>query len=86
MWLVETNSTVKTVKVPESQAEGWDKYLEENPEVDSLSHLIRLSVDRELNDSYDDRGGPFGNGESQSEPYLGKPSPSKIGNKLNALH
>lgn len=45
--------TVKTVKVPESQAEEWDEYVDENPEVDSVSHLIRLSVQKEMSGEYD---------------------------------
>lgn len=45
--------TTKTVKVPESKAEKWDTYVEENPEVDSVSHLIRLSVQKEIGGEYD---------------------------------
>lgn len=45
--------TTKTVKVPSSKAEEWDDYAEENPEVDSISHLIRLSVEREIQGQYD---------------------------------
>lgn len=46
--------TTKTVKVPESKAEEWDAHVEENPEVDSISHLIRLSVERELQGKYEE--------------------------------
>jgi len=42
----------KTVKVPESIAEDWDDYIDENAHVDSISHLIRLSVQRERNGRY----------------------------------
>lgn len=45
--------TTKTVKVPSSKAEEWDSYVEDNPEVDSISHLIRLSVERELQGKYE---------------------------------
>lgn len=45
--------TTKTVKVPESMAEEWDSYLEDNPEVDSISHLIRLSVQRQLQEGFE---------------------------------
>lgn len=45
--------TTKTVKVPESKADKWDAYVAENPEVDSISHLIRLSVEREMQGLYD---------------------------------
>jgi hypothetical protein len=45
--------TTKTVKVPSSKAEEWNTYVEENPEVDSISHLIRLSVEREMQGRYD---------------------------------
>ncbi|AGN01145.1 hypothetical protein L593_05980 [Salinarchaeum sp. Harcht-Bsk1] len=41
-------TTTKTVKVPDSRAEKWDEYVQENPEVDSISHLIRLAVQREI--------------------------------------
>lgn len=46
------NKTTKTVKVPESKAEEWDQYAEENPEIDSVSHLIRLSVEKEISGEY----------------------------------
>lgn len=45
--------TTKTVKVPESMAEEWDTYVEENPEVDSVSHLIRLSVQYKITEDYE---------------------------------
>ncbi|ELZ93284.1 hypothetical protein [Haloferax sulfurifontis] len=41
-------SVTKTVKVPESMAEEWERYVEENPEADSISHLIRQSVELKL--------------------------------------
>jgi len=46
--------TTKTVKVPSSKAEEWDSYVEDNAEVDSISHLIRLSVERELQGKYNE--------------------------------
>lgn len=45
--------TTRTVKVPESTSEEWEEYAEENPEVDSISHLIRLSVAKEMGGKYD---------------------------------
>jgi hypothetical protein len=46
------NSVTKTVKVPESMAEEWEKYVEENPEADTISHLIRQSVELHLQGKY----------------------------------
>ena len=46
--------TTKTVKVPQSKAEEWDEYIEETPEVDSVSHLIRLSVQHEMSGHHDE--------------------------------
>lgn len=40
--------------VDESQKDRWDAYVENTAEVSSLSHLIRLSVERQLSDSDDD--------------------------------
>lgn len=48
------SKVTKTVKVSEEVAEDWEEYVRENPEVDSLSHLIRLSVERELQGRYQD--------------------------------
>jgi Arc/MetJ-type ribon-helix-helix transcriptional regulator len=45
-------SVTKTVKVPESMAEEWERYVEENPEADSISHLIRQSVELRLQGKY----------------------------------
>jgi len=47
------DKTTKTVKVPDDTAEEWDEYVDETPEVDSVSHLIRLSVLKEMNDESD---------------------------------
>ena len=44
---------VKTVKVSEESLEDWEEYIEENPEVESVSHLIRLSVQKEISGEYD---------------------------------
>nr|WP_231587986.1 type II toxin-antitoxin system PemK/MazF family toxin [Halostagnicola sp. A56] len=38
----------ETVKVPDSTADKWDEYVEDTPEVDSVSHLIRLSVKNQI--------------------------------------
>jgi len=45
-------SVTKTVKVPESMAEEWERYVEENPEADTISHLIRQSVQLRLQGKY----------------------------------
>ena len=42
----------KTVKVSASKADDWEAYIEENEHVDSMSHLIRLSVQREIQGKY----------------------------------
>jgi hypothetical protein len=47
------NKTTKTVKVDQSKAEQWDEYVAENAEVDSVSHLIRLAVQKEISGAYD---------------------------------
>lgn len=52
MAVLVNSKTTKTVKVPESKADEWDEYIAENAHVDSVSHLIRLSVQRELNGNY----------------------------------
>ncbi|WP_254272426.1 hypothetical protein [Haloarcula marina] len=48
-----SDKKVKTVKVPEARAEEWEEYADETPEVDSVSHLIRLSVQKEISGKYD---------------------------------
>lgn len=45
------DTTVVSVKIPRDVKEEWEQYAEENPDVDSLSHLIRLSVSKEMNAS-----------------------------------
>ena len=65
--LVMGKSVTKTVKVPASKAEDWDEYLKENPEVDSISHLIRLSVEKEINGSHGERDAPSGDTETRNE-------------------
>ena len=52
--------TTKTVKVDRSKADEWEKYVEENPEADSISHLIRQSVQKEINGSYESPQTPSG--------------------------
>lgn len=49
------STTTKTVKVSSDTAEDWEGYVEENAHVDSLSHLIRLSVQREINGAYEEQ-------------------------------
>jgi hypothetical protein len=44
------DTTQVNVKLPVSQKREWETYVEENEEATSLSHLIRLSVQREIND------------------------------------
>lgn len=61
------DSVTKTVKVPALKAEEWDKYLEDNPEVDSISHLIRLSVEKEISGSHDDTKIPSGDSETRND-------------------
>ncbi|OYR59054.1 hypothetical protein DJ83_13750 [Halorubrum ezzemoulense] len=39
-------------RVDESQKQKWKKYAENNPEYDSLSHLVRLAVVHEMSDRY----------------------------------
>lgn len=43
-----TETTRIAFRIDKSLKEEWDRAVEENPEYDSLSHLIRLSVGREL--------------------------------------
>ena len=50
----------KTVKVDQSKAAEWEKYVEDNPEADSISHLIRQSVQKEINGSYESPQTPSG--------------------------
>jgi len=47
------DKTTKTVKVGRSKADEWEDYVTENPEVDSVSHLIRLAVQKEISGAYD---------------------------------
>lgn len=47
-----SSKVTKTVKVTESIAQKWDEYIDKNAHVDSVSHLIRLSVQRELEGRY----------------------------------
>lgn len=43
------DTTQVNVKLPVDQKREWEDYVEENEEATSLSHLIRLSVQREIN-------------------------------------
>lgn len=66
-----SNKVTKTVKVPESTAGDWDEYIEQNAHVDSVSHLIRLSVQRELNGRYrEPQKTSEGSNETQSGEVL----------------
>lgn len=44
------NTTQVNVKLPVSMKRDWEDYVEENEEATSVSHLIRLAVQREIND------------------------------------
>jgi hypothetical protein len=57
--------TTKTVKVDRSKADEWEKYVEENPEADSISHLIRQSVEKEVNGLYESPQTPSGEREPE---------------------
>ncbi|WP_193309342.1 hypothetical protein [Halorubrum halophilum] len=46
-------------RVDDSQKERWKTYAEDNPEYDSLSHLLRVAVAHEMSDQYG-RGGSGG--------------------------
>jgi len=46
----DEKTTQVNVKLPLSQKREWEQYVEESEETTSLSHLIRLSVEREIND------------------------------------
>ena len=60
-------SVTKTVKVPASKAEEWDSHIEENPEVDSTSHLIRLAVENEISGTRGGREGADTSGEAAED-------------------
>jgi hypothetical protein len=46
------------LRVSEDQKASWEEYADESVEVDSLSHLVRLAVAREVSGAYDrDAGG-----------------------------
>lgn len=48
----EVDTTQVNVKLPISMKQDWDDYVEDSEEVTSLSHLIRLAVQREINDEH----------------------------------
>jgi len=56
--------TTKTVKLPESKAKEWDDYKDENEAIDSISHLIRLSVERQMQGKYNQPEAPSGNSDA----------------------
>jgi len=60
---VTRKKTTKTVKLPESKAEEWDEYAEENEALDPISHLIRLSVEREMQGKCNEPQTPSGNSD-----------------------
>lgn len=47
----QESSTQVNVKLPLSQKRNWEQYVEGNEEATSLSHLIRLAVEREIGES-----------------------------------
>jgi hypothetical protein len=47
------DKTTKTVNMPESKAQEWEAYVEYNAEVDSISYLVRLSVQKKISGAYD---------------------------------
>jgi hypothetical protein len=49
------SKTTKTVKVDRSTAEEWASYVDENAHVDTISHLIRLSVNNYISSDPDPR-------------------------------
>jgi len=52
-------------RVDESQKERWESYAEDNPEYDSLSHLLRVAVAHEMSDQYGVKGHGGGVGGEQ---------------------
>lgn len=40
---------IVSLQVNSSQKEGWEEFVEEFGELQSLSHLIRLAVEKEIN-------------------------------------
>ena len=52
-------------RVDESQKETWKTYAEDNPEYDSLSHLLRVAVAHEMSDQYGVKGHEGGGGSEQ---------------------
>jgi uncharacterized protein YukE len=63
-------SVTKTVKVPESMAEEWENYVEENPEADTISHLIRQSVQLRLQGKYSEPQGHSDDADTASGEVL----------------
>lgn len=51
------DTTVVSVKIPRDTKQTWEEYANENPDVDSVSHLIRLSVMKEMNASEESNAG-----------------------------
>ncbi len=45
-------TTQVNLKLPISQKRDWEQYVDETEEATSLSHLIRLSVEREISDEH----------------------------------
>lgn len=47
--------TTVALRVPESKKEEWEQIVSESPEYDSVSHLIRLAVQKEITGESDRR-------------------------------
>jgi hypothetical protein len=45
-----------TIIVPEETKSEWKTYIDENPDADNMSHLLRMSVENYISDSDDDDG------------------------------
>jgi hypothetical protein len=66
------DKTTKTVKVDRSTAEEWADYVDENAHVDSISHLIRLSVGKEISEDYNLQNRPTGGSEAGTSDNSGE--------------
>jgi hypothetical protein len=51
-----TETTTVALRVPESVKSEWERATETDPAYDSLSHLVRLAVERELSDAAEGAG------------------------------
>lgn len=46
------DTTMVSLQVNEAQKDGWDDYVDESGELQCLSHLIRLAVEKEINGTH----------------------------------